>query len=361
MGQTNFTTKGSGYKHFTESERYKLEGFLEAKLPIPEIAKKLNKHRATVYREIKRGLVKRTGYSLQEYTAYRANVAQKDYETKVINRERSLKIGKDKALEEHIRKRLLTYRYSPDAIIGEIKAQRLKFTGIICTKTLYNYIDKGIFCGISNANLWEKRKKRKKKYKRIRRIKEKYRMPKRINERPEVINNRLEYGHWEGDCIKGPVKKGKESLFTLTERSIREEIIIKIKYGRQNEILQAINDLEAKYGTRFINKFKTITFDNGVEFLDWQSIEKSSLKEGSRRTQVYFAHPYSAWERGSNENHNRMIRRFIPKGRSMATVTESEVKDIENWMNNYPRKILGYKTPNQLVLELTKSRFANLN
>jgi IS30 family transposase len=95
--------------------------------------------------------------------------------------------------------------------------------------------------------------------------------------------------------------------------------------------------------------------------LDWEAIEGSSLKEGIKRTQVYFAHPYSVWERGSNENHNRMIRRFIPKGRSIAAVTEDEVNKIENWMNNYPRKILGYKTPNQLVLELTKNRFRVLN
>jgi len=361
MGQANYNAKRPGYKHFTEAERYKLEGFLEVKLQVPEIAKKLNKHKATVYREIKRGLIDRISSSLEELTVYRANVAQKDYQTKVVNRERSLKIGKDKDLEEHIRKKLLVDRYSPDAIIGEIKAKGIKFEGIICTKTLYSYIDRGIFSGISNASLWEKRKARKKKYKKIRRLKKKYQMPKRIDERPAEINERLEYGHWEGDCLKGPVKKGKESLFTLTERLTRQEIIIKIKGSRQSEILRSMNDLEIKYGPRFVDKFKTITFDNGVEFLDWESLEESSLWQGDRRTQVYFAHPYSAWERGSNENHNRIIRRFIPKGKSIAAVPESKVKEIENWMNNYPRKILGYKTPNELVLEVTKNRFRVLD
>jgi IS30 family transposase len=361
MGQTNCTTKRAGYKHFTEAERYKLEGLLEGKLPVPKIAEKLNKHKATVYREINRGSITRISSNLEEIFVYRANVAEKDYKTRVANRERSLKIGKDKSLEEHIRKKLLNDRYSPDAIIGEIKLKRIEFKGMICTKTLYNYISDGIFSGITNANLWEKRKIRKRKHKKIKRLKKRYQMPKRIDQRPEEINSRTEYGHWEGDCIKGPAKKGNESLFTLTERISREEIIIKIKGSRQSEILQSINDLEVKYGAGFINKFKTITFDNGVEFLDWEAIEGSSLKEGIKRTQVYFAHPYSAWERGSNENHNRMIRRFIPKGRSIAAVTEDEVNKIENWMNNYPRKILGYKTPNQLVLELTKNRFKVLN
>jgi transposase, IS30 family len=361
MGQNNCITKRGGYKHFTETQRYKLEGLLEAKLPVFKIAEKLDKHKATVYREIKRGSLRRIGYCLEESTVYRANVAEKDYKVKVVNRERSLKIGKDKTLEEYIRKKLLINRYSPDAIIGEIKLQRIKFKGMICTKTLYSYISRGIFSGITDASLWEKRKIRKRKHKKIKRIGKIYLMPKRIDQRPREINNRIEYGHWEGDCIKSPVKKGKESLFTLTERLTREEIIIKIQYGRQSEILQSINGLEVKYGTGFTNKFKTMTFDNGVEFLDWEAIEESFLRKGLKRTQVYFAHPYSAWERGSNENHNRMIRRFIPKGRSIATVTEVEIKEIENWMNNYPRKILGYKTPNQLVLELAKNRFRVLN
>lgn len=361
MGQRYCTTKGAGYEHFTESERYKLEGLLEAKLPVLDIAKKLNKHRTTVYREIKRGLVDRINSSLEELTVYRANVGQKDYQARVVNRERSLKIGKDKDLEGHIRKKLLVEKYSPDAIIGEIKVKRMNFKGMICTKTLYSYIERGIFCGISNASLWEKRKARKRKHKKIRRIRKKYQMPKRIDERPVEINERLGYGHWEGDCLKGPSRKGTESLFTLTERMSREEIIIKIKGSRQSEILRSINDLEIKYGLRFADKFKTITFDNGVEFLDWESLEESSLWQGQRRAQVYFAHPYSAWERGTNENHNRIIRRFIPKGTSMATVSGSKIKEIENWMNNYPRKILGYKTPNELVLEVTKNRFRVLN
>ncbi len=361
MGQSNCNIKQGGYKHFSEHERYKLEGYLEAKLKVCDIAEKLKKHKATVYREIRRGLVRRISGELEEYTVYRANVGQKDYEERVINRERSLKIGKDKELEKHIRNKLLIERYSPDAIIGEIRVKGMKFERMICTKTLYSYIGRGIFSGISNSSLWEKRKARKKKHNKIRRAKKRYQMPKRIDERGEEINKRLEYGHWEGDSVKGPINKGKVSLFTLTERKVREQIIIKIKNGRQREIQKAMNELEIKYGEEFVNKFKTITFDNGVEFLDWESIEQSVLKQGEQRTKVYFAHPYSSWERGSNENHNRMIRRFIPKGKSIAIVTEKEVKEIENWMNNYPRKILGYKTPNELVSEITKNRFVSLN
>lgn len=353
MGQNDCITEQIKYKHFTEKERYKLEGYLEAKLSVKEITRRLNKHLATIYREIKRGQVVKISSELTEYSAYRANVAQKDYETRVINRERSLKIGKDMALEDHIRKKLLENRYSPDAIIGQIKAKSLQFEGMICTKTLYNYIDRGIFNGISNANLWEKRKAKKKRYKKIVRISLKNKMAPSIEERAEEINNRLEYGHWEGDCVKGPRGREKVSLFTLTERKTRKQKIIKIKDGSQRQIRLTINRLERKCGREFSNIFKSITFDNGPEFLDWQSIEQSCLSMKKQRTKVYFAHPFSAWERGTNENQNRLIRRFIPKGTDIAKISNQEVKRIENWMNNYPRKILGYKTANELVLELT--------
>lgn len=354
MEQLDCTTKRVKYKHFTEKERYKLEGYLEMKIRVKEITKRLNKHQATVYREIKRGQIERIDTHLKEYIVYRANTAQSDYNRKVSNRERSLKIGKDKALEKHIRKRILKDKCSPDAVIGEIRQRGLRFKGLICTKTLYSYIDRGILTGISNANLWEKRKQKKKKHKQIQRICLHNKGSRSIEERPEEINQRLEYGHWEGDCIKSRHKK-KAGLFTLTERKTREEIIFKIKALNQEAILEAMNKLENKHQQYFKDKFKSITFDNGGEFLDWEGIERSCLNQ-ERRTLTYFAHPYSSWERGTSENQNRMIRRFIPKGTDISTISNKEIKRIEKWMNNYPRKILGYRTANDLVLEATNNR-----
>ena len=359
MEQLNCTTKRSKYKHFTERQRYKLEGYLELKLSAKEIAKRLNKHKATVCREIKRGTILKIGYELDEYSVYRANVAQREYQRKVSNRERSLKIGKDRKLEEYIRKRIIKDKRSPDAVIGDIKHKGLKFKGMICTKTLYNYIDKGIFYGISNANLWEKRKQKKKKHRQIQRICLRNKDSRSIEERPKEINERMEYGHWEGDCVKSRRKK-KSGLFVLTERKTREEIILKIKALTQEAILEAIGKLENKYKRHFKDKFKSITFDNGGEFLDWEAIEKSCLYQG-KRTLVYFAHPYSSWERGTNENQNRMIRRFIPKGTDISKISDKEIKRIENWMNNYPRKIPGYKSANEMVLEATKNRIEVLS
>ena len=355
MEQINYTAKSGKYKHLTERDRYRLEGYLETGLSVKRIAEKLNSHLSTVYREINRGQVKRISSDLEEYWAYRANTAHADYEKKVTNRAHSLKIEKHKEIAIYIREKILKDKYSPDAVIGELKQNT---QGLICTKTLYNYIDRGVFEGVTNYSLWEKRKRHKHKYKQVSRISLKNKGSRSIEERPEKVNNRLEYGHWEGDSIVGKRNGKKDGLFTLTERMTREEIIIKIKSMTQDSISRALNKLETNYGSCFREKFKSITLDNGREFLDWEAIERSGLN-GKKRTLVYFAHPYSSWERGTNENQNRMIRRFIPKGRDISKLSDKDVERIEKWMNNYPRKILGYKTPNELVLDITNTKYSS--
>ena len=348
MEQKNCNTKGRKYVHLTETERYKIEGLLEGKKRVGEIAVILRRDSATIYREIERGTVKRLGYDLSEKAEYRANVGQADYEKQGRNKERSLKIGKDKDLEAYLKNKMIIGKFSPDAAIGLIKAEGRVFKGMITTKTLYNYIDAGYLSGISNKNLWQKKNKKKRGYKAVSRVNTKNRECRSIEDRPKKVDNRVEYGHWEGDTVKGPLGS-RASLFTLTERKTREEIIIKINEGTQEAIKEAIDGLEKKYGVGFKIKFKSITFDNGVEFLGWRSLEVSLLKPADPRTTIYFAHSYSSWERGTNENQNRMIRRFIPKGTNIANISDKEVQWIQDWMNNYPRKILGNKTANQMA------------
>ena len=358
MEQINYTAKSAKYKHLTERDRYRLEGYLEAGLSVRQIAVKLNSHLSTIYREITRGRVTKIKSDLTEYQVYRANTAHADYEAKVTNRAHPLKIEKHKELAAYIREKILKDKYSPDAVTGELNRTT---QGLICTKTLYNYIDRGVFEGITNYSLWEKRKRRKRKYKQVSRIGLKNKGSRSIEERPEKVNNRLEYGHWEGDTIVSGRFGGKPGLFTLTERMTHEEIIIKIDSITQHAVSKAMNKLEHDYGIRnFRRKFKSMTLDNGKEFLDWESIEQSELT-GRKRTLVYFAHPYSSWERGTNENQNRMIRRFIPKGTDISKLSHKDIKAIQDWMNNYPRKILGYKTPNELVLNITNNSLGVLN
>jgi len=338
----------SKYKHFTETERYKLEGLIAGRVPLREISQLLKKNRVTVYREIKRGTVKLKNSELIEVEKYRADVAQRDYNQKVSGRERSLKIGNDHELEEYIRKKINEDNYSPDAIIGEIKTKGLKFKGMICTKTLYNYINRKLLNELSSKDLLEGGKRKKKGLHKPR-ISLNNRSGTSIEKRSDKINNREEAGHWEGDCVKGGKGKSKDALFTMTERKNHEQIIMKIATTSQDEIKRCVDELEKNYGVEFREKFKSITFDNGVEFLDWRSIITSVLDASEKRTELYYAHAYSSWERGTNENHNRMIRRFIPKGTDISKISETKIKWIEDWMNNYPRKILGYKTPNEMV------------
>jgi len=359
MEQIDCSTKGGKYKHLGERDRYRLEGYLESGLSLKEISARLNSHPATIYREIKRGRVKRISSDLNEYWVYRANAAQGDYNRKVTKRRHALKIEKHPELAGYIRDKICKERYSPDAITGLLKLKEQKFNGWICTKTLYNYIERGVITGVSNLSLWEKRKRRKRKYRQIHRVGLKNKNARRIEERPLVAKSRLEYGHWEGDCLKSRLKK-KVGLFTLTERRTREEIILKIESLTQEAILEAMNKLENRYQQYFKDKFKSITFDNGGEFLGWQNIENSILNN-QKRTLVYFAHPYSAWERGTNENQNRMIRRFIPKGTDISKISDEDIETIEKWMNNYPRKILGYKTANEMVFEATNNNLGVFN
>jgi IS30 family transposase len=323
------------YRHLTEAERYKIEGLLEAKKKPIEIAEILGRDTSTIYREIERGGVWRLQYNLTERKQYRANVGQAEHEKRIKNRERPLKIGKDKRLEAYIRIKLKENRYSPDVIIGEIKANGLEFEGMICTRTLYDYIERGIFSGISNKDLWEKSKKKRRRYKPVVRVSRNNRVSRSIEERPKAVDDRYEYGHWEGDTVKGP-QGSIASILTLTERKSREEIMIRLGSAAQEAIKEAFDGLEREYGPSFREKFKSVTFDNGVEFLDWRTLEVSIL-DGKRRTTIYFAHAYSAWERGTNENLNRMVRRFIPKGTPIALVSEEEIKNTQDWMNNYPR------------------------
>ena len=131
MEQDNCITGNKKYTHLSEKDRYKMEALLDSKKSIGEVAVLLNRNRSTIHREIHRGTISRIQSDWTEKKKYRANVGQANYAKRCPNRERSLKIGKDRLLEEHIRTKITQNRFSPDAIIGQIKAQGLQFKGMI--------------------------------------------------------------------------------------------------------------------------------------------------------------------------------------------------------------------------------------
>ena len=152
-------------------------------------------------------------------------------------------------------------------------------------------------------------------------------------------------------------KRTKARLLVLSERVTRREIIIRIKDGRAETVVAALDRLERIYGAAFYEIFKTITVDNGSEFVDADGIERSARRKDAKRTTVYYCHAYSSCERGTNENINRMIRRQFPKGTDFDKVTAAEVKRVETWLNNYPREILGFMSSAQ-AFELAFDRAA---
>ena len=163
-----------------------------------------------------------------------------------------------------------------------------------------------------------------------------------IEQRPEEINSRETFGHWEMDTVQG-IQKSRPRLLVLTERLSRHEIMIPIKTNTTESVVKALNTLERKYGALFYKVFRSITVDNGPEFADCAGMEKACRRKGARTT-VYYCHPYSSWERGSNERQNGMIRRKHPKGTDFATIPASTLKKTEEWINNYPRKIFNFHT-----------------
>jgi len=345
MGQEKNSTKKGSWKQLSEEERYKIEALLKAKISPKEIAVQLMRDKRTIEREIARGSVIQRDWEWRDRVVYLADVGQRIHDEKASNKGRGLKIGNDHELAKHIEDKIKNDKYSPDAVIGEIRSKGLKFKTSICTKTVYNYIDKEIFLGITNKDLPVKRKRKKRKYHKTRKVALNNRNGRSIDERPENANNREEIGHWEMDCVVG---SKKECLLVLTERKTREEKLFKLKAKTQDNVIEAINKLERRHKGKFSESFKTITMDNGCEFLDMERLEASSLSIDRQRTTAYYAHPYSAWERGSNENANKLIRRFIPKGVDIGKYTNAEIKRIEHWMNNYLRRMFGYKSANDM-------------
>ena len=346
MCHNNYSKEKKKYKHLIYAERTMIERWYNRDhLSKKEIAKNLDKSERTIRREIKRGLTTNLNTYLEEIKVYSADIAQQAYEESLLAKGTGLKIGSNIAVVEKIEKMIKEEKKSPEVIAYELtKAGLLEITA----RTIRNYIyDGNVFDLTENDMIYKKQHKSKNKNKKI----AKHTPPeKSIENRPKEANERSEYGHWEGDLVIGKRKKGCV-LLTFTERLTREEIIIKIK-GKNNEyVVKALNSLERRYGKRFYNKFKTITFDNGVEFMDYEGMEKSCLRK-KKRTSIYYAHPYCSGERGSNENNNRLIRRWIPKGTSIDEISKEFIQKIEDWINNYPRAIFDYKSSNELLLSI---------
>ena len=256
------------FKQLTHSDRLKIEALDKAGHNKKEIAQQIGVHISTIYRELKRGRYVRMNSDLTEEERYSPDIAEEKYQQNLRDKGPDLKIGNDHELAEYIETKIADDGYSPGAVLGEIKAKGLKFETNISKPTLYSYIDKGVFLTITNKNLPVKRN-RKKKYKKI------YRQARAnagnsIEKRPEEINTREEFGHWEMDTVVGKKGESKHSLLVLTERKTRDEIIVLLSEHTTKEVVTALDSIEKEWGKLFSKVFKTITVDNGTEFADYE-------------------------------------------------------------------------------------------
>lgn len=330
--------------YMTEHERYKLEAFLQAKKPISWIAKEMGFCERTIYYEKKRGLTSqiRNPHGIPIDTIeYSAQKGQQIHRYNQTAKGRPLKIGNDYKYAEYLENKIIKERYSPAAALAA--ARKNGFTTNVCITTLYSYIEKQIFLKLNNKHLWVKSSRKQRTKAPERRIAHP-KLPS-ITDRPYYINDRSEVGHWEMDLVVG--KKGSSPvLLTLTERVTRQELIFKLPDKKAATVCSLFDQLEKKM-PKFKEKFRSITTDNGSEFLVLEKLQKSI--HGGKRFDVWYCHSYAAWEKGSNENHNRMIRRWFPKGTDFSKITKKQVAAVQNWMNNYPRRILNWNTPNEMT------------
>lgn len=326
----------------TERERYAIEAYRNDKKSIKEISVLLGRHYQTIYREIKRGTVEMMDSELRKYKKYCADTGQAVADRNKAEKGREPKVGNDLKFIRFVETMILEKKYSPEAVLLHIKKHGLKFKTEICLNTLYNYVDKGMFLNITNKNLPVRCKRKKRNQQRTSTIALNNVKGRSIEERANDVMTRADYGHWEMDTVVGCQGGNKDCLLVLTERKTRFEYIFKIPDKSQLSVVRVLDNLEHAYGhENFRATFKTITMDNGTEFLDQTGVERSALVPEAKRTAAYYCHPYCSFERGSNENLNKMVRRHIPKGADIAEYSEEDVEYIQDWMNNYPRPMFG--------------------
>ena len=356
MSENNNTTniKEKQYRHLRKDDRIKIESLINQKdengkrlFNNTYIANYLGVHKSTISRELKKRrkekMYIRTGKT--RTMPYTAEYAQENANFKRGLSKGEYKLRKNKKLAKFIEDKIKIDKWAPDVIVGYMKAhdyfERDGFESIT-TPTIYNAIRYHII----DVKLEDTRRmKYKQEYEYHKGELPESKVEYSINNRPEEIDKRLYFGHFELDTVIS-TKKGKhECLMTLTERKTRFEIIFKLKGKTSEEVINKFNKMKEFMKKNYDKIFKSITTDNGTEFSDFLNIIKDT------KTKIYFCHPYCSGEKGTNEKHNGIIRYFIPKGTLIENYSYKDINKIAEWMNNYPRKILNYKTPLEALQE----------
>ena len=323
------------YQQLIDSQRYQIESYLKANYTITQIAIELCVHKSTVSRELKRNGKKRS------YNAYHAQT---------ISDERRKEAYKhavfDSSMKRYIDKALVQKQWSPEQIKGRCDLEGI---AMVSTERIYQYIYQDqsqgglLYKHLRTARRWRK--------KRLHRKHQRGQIPNRvmIDQRPEIVNTKQRFGDWEVDTIVG--KNHKSAILTLTERRSQFELMAKTDGTKADSIKKQMINLLAPFKL-FV---KTITSDNGKEFAEHQTIAQKLEAD------FFFADPYSPWQRGLNEYNNKLIRQYLPKKTDFNLINNQTINLIIRKLNNRPRKLLGYKTPNEIFLANFNQSVALIN
>ena len=312
------------YRHLSLKERRQIGAFIEMGCTIKDISQKLNRHRATIYRELERNQTKE-GY----YFPHQAHSkAQKRHYRK------PLKLVVNSVCYKYVMKKLKS-GWSPEQISGRMRKLSLPYR--VCHETIYQYIYRH---AQSHIYYYLPMQRCRRKLRQKRQTRHIFRDFRSIDNRPKEVEARCKKGHWEGDTIRFANER-YQSITTLVERKSRFVLLQKNIRSTTKIVMTNIRNIVNLISNRLC---KTITFDQGSEFADFACIERHT------KCNVYYAHAHSPWLRGTNENTNKRIRRYLPKQTNIKGINQSMLNTLADQLNNTPRKCLGFLTPKEVFL-----------
>lgn len=312
------------YTQLAHEERYQIYILRKAGLTQSGIASVLNRHKSTISRELSRN---RGGRGYRPKQAHCRALERR--QSRCLQR-----IGETVWAEVD---RLLRRDWSPEQIGGRLHREH----GVsVSHEWIYQHVYHDKRAG---GRLFRHLRCQKKRRKRYGTYSRRGRIPNQvsIDQRPAAVNHRKRVGDWEGDTVIGRGHKG--ALVTLVERKARFTLIQSVPQKTAEHVRRAVRQQLNRHRSRV----HSITYDNGREFADHEGMADDL------DTAIYFAHPYASWERGANENTNGLIRQYLPKHRRLDNVSDSQIQRIVNWLNNRPRKVLGYRTPHEVFFNTT--------
>ena len=334
-------------QHLGAEERGAIKVLRKQGLGIRAIAREVGCAPSTVTNELRRGTPPRKS-NRGKAPGYSPKLGEAVYRANRAGCRRSLKAKSCKAFIAWVVEQVREHKWSLDSCYGYAREHGLyRENEMACTRTLYNMVWAGLL-PLTPTELPEALKRKTKSHKN-RENKRKYGQS--ISFRPEMAALRIEEGHWEGDTVVGK-RAGKEAvILSLLEKKTQTYLALRIPSKTSGAVMGAMNSLHNEYADHFAEVFKTITVDNGSEFADFAQVETWG-------SQVYFAHPYTSWERPQNERHNGLFRAFVPKGVSIEQYSDEDILTAADELNGRPRRKLGYRTPEEHIEAFLDSVFA---